>query len=239
MDWYTLDNDIVMSQQQETAVAASSASTLSSSEKNASLAGSSAAATSVPRPKLRSCLVCRTRKVRCDKQSPCSNCRRARTACIFPSSDRQPRWARRFEPRTNNVATSDALAPQDGDPHVDQVLNRLHNLENLVKELSGQLEQARATISSSRGASSASNSPGSSNQSREAENPSPDTHMTNVRQQFGRLVVQDAGRNRYVSSSFWSRIDDEVGLLVVTDRMAEWLTDCLRSSKDWKWTHAS
>lgn len=197
-----------MSQQQEAAFAASS---VSSSEKHANFAGSPTASTSAPRPKLRSCLVCRTRKVRCDKQSPCSNCRRAKTACIFPSTDRQPRWARRFEQRNNNATTSDALAPQDGDPHVNQVLGRLHNLENLVKELSSQLEQARATISSSRGASSDGNSPDSSNQSREAGQTSPETQMASVHQQFGRLVLQDAGRNRYVSSSFWSRIDDEVG----------------------------
>jgi hypothetical protein len=32
----------------------------------------------------------------------------------------------------------------------------------------------------------------------------------NLHKQFGRMVVQDSGRTRYVSSGFWSRIDDEV-----------------------------
>ncbi|KAK1837621.1 fungal specific transcription factor domain-containing protein, partial [Colletotrichum chrysophilum] len=33
----------------------------------------------------RSCVTCRRRKVRCDKQMPCSNCRRAVIQCIFPA----------------------------------------------------------------------------------------------------------------------------------------------------------
>jgi hypothetical protein len=47
--------------------------------------------------KLRSCVTCRQRKVRCDKRAPCSNCRRADIACVFPSLDRPPRWARRIK----------------------------------------------------------------------------------------------------------------------------------------------
>src|ERR1700753_1811109 len=84
----------------------------------------------VAAPKLRSCVVCRARKVRCDKQSPCSNCRRANTACLYPKTNRPPRWARRFEHHASNAAALDAL--QDADPDINQVLNRLHNLEDLV-----------------------------------------------------------------------------------------------------------
>ncbi|KAL9097492.1 MAG: hypothetical protein Q9165_000388 [Trypethelium subeluteriae] len=171
---------------------------------------------SVPAPKSRSCVICRTRKVRCDKQSPCSNCRRAKTACVFPSTDRLPRWARRFERRANNASTWDAPPPQDIDPNIDQTLKRLRNVENIVKELSGQLEQARAETSSSRGGSSTGNSPGSSIQSRDAgqqKQTSPETHTNGIREHSGRLVVQDTSRIHYVSSSFWSRIDDELDAL--------------------------
>ena len=170
-----------------------------------------------PASKLRSCVICRTRKVRCDKRSPCSNCRRANTTCVFPSNDHLPRWARRFERRNDN-ATWDAPAPKDADLDIDQALNRLRNLENIVKELSDQLEQARAATSLTHGGSSTSNSPGSSTQNHDAghqREKSPERHATGVHEQFGRLVVQDASRIRYVSSSFWSRIDDEVGLPIV------------------------
>ncbi|OAL19563.1 hypothetical protein AYO22_09725 [Fonsecaea multimorphosa] len=167
-----------------------------------------------PAPKLRSCLVCRNRKVRCDKQRPCSNCRRANIACVMPSADRPPRWARRLHHLNNNARASSTPAPQDADADLDKVVERLHNLEHLVKELSGQLEQARtAATSSAGGNSSGVNSPESSTQNRDAENErdrSPATDTSNIHKQFGRLVLQDASRSHYVSSGFWSRVDDEL-----------------------------
>ena len=166
-------------------------------------------------PKLRSCLVCRTRKVRCDRQSPCSKCRQANISCVFPSTARPPRWARRLERLTNNAASaaSNPPAPHDSDPDVAKVMDRLHNLEHLVKELSGQLEQAYATAGSASGGSPGANSPGSSIQDRDGEHQSDMSSVTNtssVQKQFGRLVPQGAKRSRYVSSGFWSRVNDEV-----------------------------
>ncbi|KIW29504.1 uncharacterized protein PV07_05317 [Cladophialophora immunda] len=168
-----------------------------------------------PGSKLRSCLVCRSRKVRCDKQSPCSNCRRANIACVIPSADRPPRWARRLHHLTNKAPASNTSAPQDTNADLDKVMERLHNLEHLVKELSDQLEQARAAATSSTGGSASEvNSPESSTQHRDLEhenNPSsPATDISNIRRQFGRLVLQDASRSHYVSSAFWSRVDDEL-----------------------------
>lgn len=182
---------------------------------------SSSTSIPAPAPKLRSCVTCRHRKVRCDKQSPCSNCRRANIACVSSSTDRPPRWARRLERlnNNNNAVTSNATAPPEAGPDVVQVMDRLRNLENLVKELSGQLEQAHAAAASSAGdGSSELNSPGSSTQDRDADNQrgtSPATTSSSVQKQFGRLVVQDANRSRYISSGFWSRVNDEVGRSVV------------------------
>ena len=192
------------------------------SEKNAKSPESANSRTPSSTPalasKLRSCVICRQRKVRCDKQSPCSNCRRANVACIFPSTDRPPRWARRLERLTNNAAASNAPAPQGTDPGVDRVMDRLRKLECLVKDLSGQLEQAHAAASSAGGSSSEVSSPGSSAQDRDAKHQrhtSPDVDTSSVQKQFGRLVIQDASRSRYVSSGFWSRVNDEVGWHVV------------------------
>ncbi len=186
------------------------------SEKNAT-SPASATTPAASAPKLRSCVVCRSRKVRCDKQSPCSTCRRANIACIYPSTNRPPKWTRRLERLTNNAATSNAQATQDANPGVDKVMDRLRNLENLVKELSGQLEQAHVAASSADGGSSGFNSPGST-QDRDAEHQrdtSPATNTSSIQKQFGRLVVQDPSRSRYVSSGFWSRVSDEVSRLVV------------------------
>ncbi|KAI5863939.1 fungal-specific transcription factor domain-containing protein [Durotheca rogersii] len=162
--------------------------------------------------KLRSCVVCRSRKVRCDKQSPCSNCRRANIACVFPANDRPPKWARRLE-RVAHAAPA-AQAPQPADPGVEQVMQRLQNLEGLVKELSGQLEQANAAARSSPDRSTqGNNSPGSSTHERDADNqasPSSRTGATGLQKHFGRMVLQDGSRSRYISSGFWSRVSDEL-----------------------------
>lgn len=139
--------------------------------------------------KPRSCVVCRSRKVRCDKQSPCSNCRRANIACVVPSKDRPPRWARRLVPP----------APED-------VMERIRSLENLVKELSGQLEEANARANSA-GVSPAAQSPGcSTHDPKSAASP----HSDHVQRQFGRLVLQDTTQSRYIGSGFWSHVTDEV-----------------------------
>lgn len=171
-----------------------------------------------PAPKLPSCVVCRSRKVRCDKQSPCSNCRRANIACVFPSADRLPRWSRRLERLTNNAAASITPAPQAANPGVDGIMKRLRDLENLVKELSGQLEHALAAASSAGGSSSDINSSRRSIQDPDAahqRDTAPATNTSSVQKQFGRLVLQDTSRSRYVSSGFWSRVNDEVSRLVM------------------------
>lgn len=82
------------------------------------------------------------------------------------------------------------------------MMDRLQNLERLVKELREQLA-----------ASTGPNSSASSPKGREAEptaDPSLSAEDTGLHRHFGRMVVQDSRRSRYVSSGFWSRVDDEV-----------------------------
>ena len=83
----------------------------------------------------------------------------------------------------------------------DRILDRLNFLERLVRGLSGELEQARAT------SSAAASPPGS--HSLEA----PSTHAVDasaVTPQAGRIILDDSDRVRYVSSAFWSHIDHEL-----------------------------
>lgn len=96
-------------------------------------------------------------------------------------------------------------------------MERLRNLEDLIKELRGQLEEARAAARSAGSGSSEANSPGSSTQDHDADHQrdKPATDTSSVQKHFGRLVLQDANRSRYVSSGFWSRVNDEVCRLVV------------------------
>ncbi|RDW58930.1 putative C6 transcription factor [Aspergillus mulundensis] len=45
---------------------------------------------------LRTCTLCRQRKVKCDRQQPCSNCTRAATECVYPAGlGRAPKRARK------------------------------------------------------------------------------------------------------------------------------------------------
>jgi len=195
----------------------------SDAEKRATPSGAPAASTTITNAttaspvvssKLRSCVVCRSRKVRCDKQSPCSNCRRANIACVFPSVDRPPRWARRLELVAQNAAAG-GRSTQAADS-ATQVMERLRNLEDLVKTLSGQLEQAQAQAQTNTG-SSTGNSPSSSTHDPDAEHQrattSATTNTSKIQSQFGRLVLNDASRSRYVSSGFWSRVNDEVRII--------------------------
>ncbi|KAK8112586.1 hypothetical protein PG984_013112 [Apiospora sp. TS-2023a] len=178
--------------------------------------------------KPRSCVVCRSRKVRCDKLSPCSNCRRANIPCVLPSADRPPRWARRLD-RANLAALSSSSneAHQQQQQQQQQqsfsssshqqyhsthgggaaaaavqVAERLQKLESLVKDLSSQLEQAQAAVPANSGSPSANSKD------------SPSSHSGPIAtRQSGKLVGQDANRSRYISSDFWSKINDELTAL--------------------------
>ncbi|CAH0050911.1 unnamed protein product [Clonostachys solani] len=192
-------------------------------------ASSSVSPASAPPTKPRSCVVCRSRKVRCDKQSPCSNCRRANIPCVVPSNDRPPKWARRLERITNNPAAAAAAAANASSPSqhlqacggdqagVGQVMERLRSLEGLVKELSGQLEQAHSSSGSPPGAvpggSSGVGSPEGSSHGRDGEHgegTSPPINSASMQKHFGRMVLQDTSKSRYISSGFWSRVSDEL-----------------------------
>ncbi|KAI0020238.1 fungal-specific transcription factor domain-containing protein [Xylariomycetidae sp. FL0641] len=160
--------------------------------------------------RLRSCVTCRARRVRCDKLSPCTNCRRAKIDCVVPSKDDQPpRWARRLErlARSHGDAYDPATAP---------MMDRLRNLESLVKELTSQLEQANSAANESNVStrdSPAVTSPGSSNQEFRSEygHPLPPRpSVAGLSNQLGKMVIQASNRTRYVSSVFWSRINEEI-----------------------------
>lgn len=171
-----------------------------------------------PAPKPRSCTTCRSRKVRCDKKSPCSNCRRAGIACVLPTTDKTPRWAYRIERHGHATTASPsavgsgrtAAGAGGGPGGVTQVLSRLNSLEGLIKELSGQIElqsHSKAASEASPGAG------GGSSSSPVGAGASPDSNDGGVagsQKQFGRLVVDEARQSRYVGTGFWTRINDEV-----------------------------
>jgi hypothetical protein len=169
-----------------------------------------------PPEKPRSCIVCRNRKVRCDKQSPCSNCRRGNIPCTYPTGERPPRWIRRLDRLTEDPNRLSVPSSTGGRPNVNVAMDRLHNLEHLVKELRGQLElaQGQGSATGSGPGTAAANSPAVSSSSRHAEqyglSPVPQ-YPQDTPSPYGRLVQeQGATESHYVGSAFWSRIVDEV-----------------------------
>ncbi|KAF5003640.1 hypothetical protein FDECE_9811 [Fusarium decemcellulare] len=180
----------------------------------------------------RSCVTCRRRKVRCDKQMPCSNCRRAQIPCVFPAPGRAPRQPR---PRDPNAP------PKNSSQREIELMKRLRKLEGIVEELSGQIEvesggkgpssasspdavhgpQAstfdRPATFPPRHTSNASSHPGimgpagGSPRGSDAASDQSDPARKPLHQKFGRLVLNDqSGSRRYVSNGFWAKLNDEL-----------------------------
>lgn len=172
----------------------------------------------------RSCVTCRRRKVRCDKQMPCSNCRRALIPCVFPAPGRAPRQPRPKDPNAPPKASTSQREVE--------LTKRLRKLEGIVEELSGQIEVESGGKGPSTAGSPNSQGPntakrastfgrggsiGAGNVSmspRDGDTPSDHTGdmvKRDVSNALGRLVLNDhKGNTRYVTNGFWAKLNDEV-----------------------------
>lgn len=171
---------------------------------------------------VRSCVTCRRRKVKCDKQDPCAHCVRGKTECIYPAAGRAPRKPR----QTSGKQVGDREA---------ELLKRLRRLEGVVEELSGQVElgsvrqsPASDQLSPSRDASVMDQSglrphnvrvvgmdEGTkkdwlAKQFRIGIGP-PKTYFSveNAAQGIGKLILT-AGKSNYTESPFWASITEEM-----------------------------
>lgn len=63
---------------------ATSASSIASAPSAASVASTSTSAATGTPVRSRSCISCRTRKIRCDRYFPCTNCLRSHAECVYP-----------------------------------------------------------------------------------------------------------------------------------------------------------
>lgn len=173
----------------------------------------------------RSCVTCRRRKVKCDKQNPCSNCTKAGSPCVFPAPGRAPRRPR----QGGGKVVSEREA---------ELLKRLRRLEGVVEELSGQVEVEAVKHSPSSDNSSSmqkdSESGDTSNQKGSTVRvvgmdegsgsrrkwitrslklgdgpPKSAWSPEEAERGIGRLVLEE-GKSRYVASPFWAAISEEV-----------------------------
>ena len=83
-----------------------------------------------------SCALCQRRKIKCDKELPCSNCVRSKAEC-------QPMLRKRL-PRGRNGGRS------NGD---ERVADRISRLESRLKEVTELLGETQGSVSSHRATS--------------------------------------------------------------------------------------
>ncbi|KAI1323769.1 hypothetical protein F5Y16DRAFT_382820 [Xylariaceae sp. FL0255] len=142
-------------------------------------------------PQKLSCTSCRSRKLKCDKQSPCGNCVRTGSECIYPARKRIQR------PRKTKNA---------------ELLQRLHRLESIVgkvgldlDKLDARAESTAATALSPTSARALSADPGTEVE-KEAES-GPKTSET------GPPASQEGGNMTatFMGGHFWALLCDEVG----------------------------
>ncbi|KAI1138012.1 fungal-specific transcription factor domain-containing protein [Hypoxylon sp. FL0543] len=183
----------------------------------------------------RSCVTCRRRKVRCDKFMPCGNCRKAQIQCVFPAPGRAPRRPRMKDPNAPPKQTSER------EIELMKRLRKLESIvEDLSGQI--EIETARHPSLSGGGSPETAvdtthdrerrrqsgyiyseNLPGgyppidSSKPSRSQTGDSGGSPLKSpsgeVNKSFGRLVLNEKGKTRYVSSAFWSKINDEINRL--------------------------
>ncbi|XEV00236.1 hypothetical protein FSHL1_005523 [Fusarium sambucinum] len=145
--------------------------------------------------KIWSCVICRRRKIRCDRKDPCSNCVKNKIDCHFPVTGRIPR-------RNRGPSTSKTPAQKQS-----ELLGRLRRLESVVTELAAQVEdenganigvshQKQITVDASATNSSWATSSAVADSTDEGED-------------FGRLVIDKDG-GLHVGNRFWSVFCSEV-----------------------------
>lgn len=146
---------------------------------------------------VRSCLCCRRRKVRCNRQQPCTNCVRTATDCIYPPGPgRAPRKPRRM---------LDA-----------RLLDGLSRLESIIRRLDDQGNSNTAgsplpAVSQSPGDQDDGSVVGLSPSNAHSTSSPPSRSSSNLplEPQSGRLVI-DETRSCYISNVLWASLGDEV-----------------------------
>ena len=82
-----------------------------------------------------SCVICRRRKVRCDRREPCNNCLKSDIECHYPVTGRLPR-------RRDPPSASQGSKPGKH----SELIRRLRRLEAVVTELSAQVEEGAGAV---------------------------------------------------------------------------------------------
>ncbi|KAM5485537.1 hypothetical protein McanCB56680_001837 [Microsporum canis] len=133
------------------------------------------------------CVLCQQRKVECDRQSPCSGCRKYEVNCIYRAPPAPKRRKRR--------------SPED------TLLARLRKYEELLTGLGVDVNKIDEYKPNS--PSAVSETPGPSytpGNNYRAEPPGEETELNN---QFGRMIIGD-GKSQLLENSLWVNLSSEI-----------------------------
>lgn len=130
---------------------------------------------------LRSCVLCRQRKVKCDRRQPCSNCVRAGANCVHPPG------AGRAAKRPRQAVDT-------------KVLDRLSHLEATIKRLQQQAKGREAEPSVPSESAETPESGGLVDDEGQGAEDAPE---------LGRLVVEET-QSRYVSHVMWAGLSESI-----------------------------
>ena len=141
-----------------------------------------------------SCIACRQKKIKCDREDPCRHCVKAGTTCV---------------PQTRAKVKRRMKKPADS-----AIVERLKQLESIVSRLEGDGSNASQSppATSTTETSTTSQSTQSIADTLGAEKYADRLPAAGSASSQGRLVVKD-GKTTYVTGGFWANLTNEVGFL--------------------------
>ncbi|TVY77944.1 Bikaverin cluster transcription factor bik5 [Fusarium oxysporum f. sp. cubense] len=163
-----------------------------------------------------SCFLCRRRKVRCNKESPCSTCRRVQVPCIYPVG-RAPRQTRIRRHGAQSIAEN-------------ELAEKVSVLEQMIEKLGDRIngEPTLKSAVSSTPSHTASQTQTCTPKDSPSHSSSPETHCQELsrdnltsdqghslqshelQHKLGRLVLhEETGSKRYVCDGIWAKLDEE------------------------------
>ena len=142
-----------------------------------------------------SCVMCKKRKVRCDKGHPCENCARKQIDCVYNKNGKR---------RTRGPGK------QRAGERIEQMTSRVAQLERVLGKLrsGGHGEKSPLGQENLESVSQAA----SAKKSMNTESVQPAEDGNDLDRSAARLLVKE-GKSQYIRNNFWATINDEVCLL--------------------------
>jgi len=135
-----------------------------------------------------SCIRCFERKVKCDKENPCSNCVKSRVECVF----RVPPAPRRRKKR----------------PQEEILLARLRQCEDLLRSKGIEVDTSESPVQAS--APSRDTTLPSPDTGLSGDRPTgPVVFFPGPDARTGQLIV-DHGKSRFIENNLWTSVSEEV-----------------------------